>query len=162
LISELLSKVLPEITEKSRNVNINKIIDKSNGSAAGVHASCLLIMQNESFKSYQELYTHCERIRRSRLGFLEIIEVIRVNQDQTDANAKATEDLLDRVNDNANAALDHVFKQFARNEKALRPMPPVAGAAGGAPRALICKPYLALKPGGIDIRNVPTCFCMLA
>jgi hypothetical protein len=77
---------------------------------------------------------------------LEIIEVIRVNQDQTDANAKNTEDLLDRVNDNANAALDHVFKQLARYEKALRPMPPVAGAAGGAPRALICKPDLALKP----------------
>jgi ribosomal protein S27E len=76
---------------------------------------------------------------------LEIIEIIRVNQDQTDANAKATEYLLDRVNDNANAALDHVFKQLARYEKALRRMPPVAGAAGGAPRALICKPDLALK-----------------
>jgi hypothetical protein len=77
---------------------------------------------------------------------LEIIEAIRINQDQTDANSKATEDLLDRVDNNANKALDHVFKQLARYEKALRPMPQVMGAAGGAPRALICKPDLALKP----------------
>jgi hypothetical protein len=76
---------------------------------------------------------------------LEIIEVIRINQDQTDANAKDTEDLLDRVNDNANEALDHVFKQLARYEKALRLMPHVVGAAGGAPRAFICKPDLVLK-----------------
>jgi hypothetical protein len=77
---------------------------------------------------------------------LEIIKTIRVNQDQTDANAKATEDLLDRVSNSANAALDHVFKQLARYEKALRPVPQVVGAAGGAPRALICKPDLTLKP----------------
>jgi hypothetical protein len=77
---------------------------------------------------------------------LEIIEAIRINQDRTDANSKATEDLLDRVDNNANKALDHVFKQLARYEKALRPMPQVMGAAGGAPRALICKPDLALKP----------------
>jgi hypothetical protein len=76
---------------------------------------------------------------------LEIIEVIRINQDQTDVNAKATEDLLDQVNDNSNDALDHVFKQLARYAKAIRPMPHVVGAAGGAPRALICKPDLALK-----------------
>jgi hypothetical protein len=89
---------------------------------------------------------------------LKIIEIIRVNQDQRDANAKATEDLLDRVNDSANAALDHVFKQLARYEKALRPMPPVAGAAGGAPRALICKPDLALKPEELSSDMSPVVF----
>jgi hypothetical protein len=89
---------------------------------------------------------------------LEIIEVIRINQDQRDANAKATEDLLDRVKDNVNAALDHVFKQLARYEKALRPMPPVAGAAGGAPRALICKPDLALKPEELTSDMSPVVF----
>jgi hypothetical protein len=88
---------------------------------------------------------------------LENIEIIRVNQDQTDANAKATEDLLDRFNDSANAALEHVFKQLARYKKALRPMPPVA-AVGGAPRALICKPDLALKPEEFTLDMTPVVF----
>jgi hypothetical protein len=97
-------------------------------------------------------------IKGQVIKYLEIIEVIRINQDQTDVNAKATEDLLDRVNDNANAALDHVFKQLARYEKALIPMPPVAGAAGGAPRALICKPDLALKPEELTSDMFPVVF----
>jgi hypothetical protein len=89
---------------------------------------------------------------------LEIIEVSRINQDQTDVNAMATEDLLDRVKDNGNNALDHVFKQLTRYEKALRPMPPVAVAAGGVPRALICKPDLALKPEELTSDMSPVVF----
>jgi hypothetical protein len=89
---------------------------------------------------------------------LKIIEIIRVNQDQTDVNAKAREDLLDRVNDSANATLEHVFKQLARYEKALRPLPPVGGAAGGAPRALICKPDLALKQEELTADMTPVVF----
>jgi hypothetical protein len=54
---------------------------------------------------------------------LKITEIIRVNQDQTDVNAKAREDLLDRVNNSANAALEHVFKRLARYKKAIRHMP---------------------------------------
>jgi hypothetical protein len=97
-------------------------------------------------------------IKGQDIKCLKIIEVIRINQDQTDANAKATEDLLDRVNDNANEVLDHVFKQLARYEKALRPMPHVVGAAGGAPRALICKPDLALKPEELTSDMSPVVF----
>jgi hypothetical protein len=41
---------------------------------------------------------------------LEIMEVICINQDQTEANAKAIEDLLDRINDDAQIALNHVCK----------------------------------------------------
>jgi hypothetical protein len=97
------------------------------------------------------------------IKYLEIIKIIRVNQDQTDANVKATEDLLDRVNNSANAALDHVFKQLARYEKALSQMPPVADAAGGAPRALAyLKTGSRFEIGRINIRHVPSCFCMLA
>jgi hypothetical protein len=88
---------------------------------------------------------------------LEIIEVIRINQDQTEANAKAIEDLLDRINDDAQIALNHVYQQLARYEKELRPMPQV-GAAGGAPRALICKPDLALKPEELTSDMSPVVF----
>jgi hypothetical protein len=63
-----------------------------------------------------------------------------------------------RVNDDANTALDHVFQQLARYEKALRPMPQVVGAAGGAPRALICKPDLALKPEELTSDMSPVVF----
>jgi hypothetical protein len=165
----------------SRNVFDNKIRDKSDSSAASFHARCLLIMQNESCTSNQELCQYREResgdpgrdatfamqgqmedavavIKGQVIKCLEIIKAIRINQDQTDANAKATEDLLDRVKDNANKALDHVFKQLARYEKALRPMPQVMGAAGGAPRALICKPDLALKPEELTSDMSPVVF----
>jgi hypothetical protein len=53
---------------------------------------------------------------------LEIIKIIHVNQEQTDANAAAIEEQLHTVNDSANAGLDHVF-MLARYEKALRPVP---------------------------------------
>jgi hypothetical protein len=92
---------------------------------------------------------------------LKIIEAIRINQDQTGANAKATEDLMDRVNDDANTALDHVFQQLARYEKALRPMPPSSGCSRGCPEG----PYLQTGPrieaGRINIRHVPSSVCLL-
>jgi hypothetical protein len=61
---------------------------------------------------------------------LQIVKTIIINPEQTDENAAAIEELLDKVNDSANAALDHVFKQLARYEKTLRPVPQLAGAAG--------------------------------
>jgi hypothetical protein len=170
--------VLPKV-EKSVT-DVKKIIDKSYSNAACINAGCLLVMRNESHKSNQERTNivkelgdpSCDAtfamhgqmedavviIKGQVIKCLEIIETIRVNQDQTDANAKATEDLLDRVNDSANAALYHVFKQLARSEKVLRPMPQVGGAAGGAPRALICKPDLALKPEELTSDMTPVLF----
>jgi hypothetical protein len=103
--------------------------------------------QDATFAMQGQMEDAVVDIKGQVIKCLEIIEIIRVNQDHTDANAKATEDLLDSV-----------FKQLARYKKALRPMPLAGGAAGGALRALICKPDLALKPEELTSDMTPVVF----
>jgi hypothetical protein len=84
---------------------------------ASMHAACSLCKMNlaRAIKNSANIVRESgDSGRDATFAMQGQMEDIRINQDQTDANAKATEDLLDRVNNNANKALDHVFKQLAR------------------------------------------------